>query len=103
MIRGWKGIAENGQIIFRWVIQIAWARQAEMMADDLGISDCRSGSPVAGETSKRTGDVPTGYATQHTGLGVKLQRSRTATMTDISRNRPTDPSSGVRAADEGCK
>ena len=38
-------------------------------------SDCRSGSPVAGETSKRTGDVPTGYATQHTGLGVKLQRS----------------------------
>ena len=66
-------------------------------------SDCRSGSPVAGETSKRTGDVPTGYATQHTGLGVKLQRSGTATVTDISRNRPTDPSSGVRAADEGCK
>ena len=24
MIRGWKGIAENGQLIFRWVIQIAW-------------------------------------------------------------------------------
>ena len=25
-------------------------------------SDCRFGSPVVGETSKRTGDVPTGYA-----------------------------------------
>jgi len=23
-MRGWKGIAENGQLIFRWVIQIAW-------------------------------------------------------------------------------
>ena len=62
-------------------------------------SDCRSGCPVAGETSKRTGDVPTGYATQHTGLGVKLQRSGTATATD---NQP-QPSPLTHVWGESCR